>query len=57
MSSEQYTCADPESIVRGGPTLNVFCLFLVDEGRYDSNASKRGPSLARQRNGVSLPSQ
>ena len=30
-------CADPESFVRGGPTLTGFfcCCFLVDEGRKD----------------------
>ena len=35
-----------------------FFILLVDEGRYDPNTSKNGPSSARQRkrhlNGVSL---
>ena len=39
-------CADPESYVRGGPTL----IFLVDEGREDQNTTIGGPSSARQRN-------
>ena len=40
--------ADPESFVRGGPTLTgffcvVFCLFfLVDEGREDQNTTLAG---------------
>ena len=34
-------CADPENFVRGGPTLMCFlCVFLVDEGREDKNATK-----------------
>ena len=40
------TCADPESFVRGGPTLTAF-FFLVDEGREDQNNTKSEPSLAR----------
>ena len=35
-SASGYTpCADPESVVRGGPTLTTFLFvcFLVDEGR------------------------
>ena len=43
-------CADPESFVRGGPTLNNFdnVLFLVDEGREDPNTthSSIGAGLA-----------
>ena len=32
----QDPCADPESFVRGGPTLTMhFSFFLVDEGRKD----------------------
>ena len=27
------SCADPENFVMGGPTLTVFCVILVDEGR------------------------
>ena len=33
-------CADPESFVRGGPTLIT---FLVDEGREDLNSTISGP--------------
>ena len=35
-----YSCADPESFVRGGPTLITF-FFLVDERRKDPNFTKR----------------
>ena len=41
------TCADPESIVRGGPTLTRF--FLIDEGREDPNTTISVPLTARQR--------
>ena len=41
---EVQPCADPESYVRGGPTL----IFLVDEGREDQNTNIGGPSSARQ---------
>ena len=44
------TCLDPESYVRGGPTLTLF--FLVDEGREDQNTTISGPSLARQQNAI-----
>ena len=30
--SPEIPCADPESFVRGGPTLTVFICFLVGEG-------------------------
>ena len=40
------SCADPESFVRGGPTLTT---FLIDEGRDDPNTTLIGPSLASQR--------
>ena len=43
---EVQPCADPESYVRGGPTL----IFLVDEGREDQNTTIGGTSSARQRN-------
>ena len=39
-------CADPESFVRGGPTLSLF--FLVDEGKEDPNTTISGPSSAQQ---------
>ena len=50
------TCADPETIVRGGPTLTtffvfVFVFFLV-ERRDDPNATRSGPSSARQRKAI-----
>ena len=32
-------------------------VFLVDEGREDPNTTKSGPSLARQRNAISLAGQ
>ena len=39
---EVQPCADPESYVRGCPTL----IFLVDEGREDQNTTIGGPSSA-----------
>ena len=39
-------CADPESFVRGGPTLTTVFFFLVDEERDDPNTTISGPSLA-----------
>ena len=48
----QDTCADPDSFVRGGPTLTI---VLVDEGREDPNTSISGPSSARQRNAILSP--
>ena len=49
------SCADPESFVRGGPTLTTFfflLFFLVDEGREDPSTTISGPSSARQRNAI-----
>ena len=45
-------CADPESFVRGGPTMTTSFLFfvLVDEGREDLNTTISGPSSALQQN-------
>ena len=40
---EVQPCADPESYVRGGPTL----IFLVDEGREDQNTTIGGPIMAQ----------
>ena len=37
-------CADPESFVRGGPT--VTGVFFVDEGRRDPNTTISVPSTA-----------
>ena len=50
--------ADPESFVKGDPTLTTF-VFKVDggRGREDPSPTLSGPSSARQRNaikGVSL---
>ena len=36
--------ADPESFVKGGPTLTTFWGFLVEEGRKDQNTTISGPS-------------
>ena len=38
--------ADPESFIRGGPTLITFISFLVDERRDDPNTTKSGSSSA-----------
>ena len=43
-------CADPESFVRGSPTLTRFC----SEGREDPSTTISGPSSARQRNAIKL---
>ena len=55
--STYITCADPESFVRGGPTLTfffflLFFFFLVDESREDPSTTISGPSEARQRNAI-----
>ena len=42
--------ADPESFVRGGPSL--ITLFLVVEDIEDPNITINGPSSARQRNAI-----
>ena len=51
------TCADPDSFVRGGPTLTTF-FYLVDEGRKDLNTTLNVQSLdppaKRHLNGVLL---
>ena len=43
---EVQPCADPESYVRGGPTLTL-TFFLVDEGREDQNTTIGGPIMAQ----------
>ena len=49
------TCADPDSFVRGGPTLTTFCcVFLVDEGRENPNTTISGSLSTRQRNAIKL---
>ena len=40
----KYTSADPDSIVRGGPTLTT--CFLIDGGRGDSNTTISMPIMA-----------
>ena len=52
MERKSLSCADPESFVRGGPTLTAFFFFLVDEGRDSTNTTISRPSLARQRNAI-----
>ena len=50
-----FPCADPESFVRGGPTVTTFFFsffFIFDEGRKDPSNTISGPSLARQRNAI-----
>ena len=46
-------CGDPESFVRGGPTLTVF-FFYIDEGMEDLNTTISRPSLAHQRNAIKM---
>ena len=48
------TCADPESFVKGDPTLTTF-VFKVDRGREDPSPTLSGPSSARQRNAFETP--
>ena len=36
-SASSESSVDPETFVRGGPTLTFFLLFLFDEGREDPN--------------------
>ena len=43
-------CADPESFVRGGPTLIRF--VLVNEGIEDPNTTKSDSLSARQRSAI-----
>ena len=46
-------CADPESYVRGGPTLTLFfTLEKLDEGSKNLNTPFSGPSTARLRNPI-----
>ena len=45
-----YSCADPESFVRGGPILMGF--FLVCKGRDDLNTTISGPSSPCQQNAI-----
>ena len=43
---------DPESFVRGGPTLPTYFFFKFDEGRKDPNTTINGPSSVGQRNAI-----
>ena len=45
-------CADPESFARGVPTL--LTMFIFDEGREDSNSTRRGPFRWRADDGPTL---
>ena len=45
---QHVTYVNPESFVRGVPTLTFFVVFLVDEGREDPNTTLSGTLLARQ---------
>ena len=38
-------CGDPESYVRGGPTLTTFIIILVDKGREDPSTTISGLCL------------
>ena len=51
--SDTNPCADPESFVRRGSTLTFLFVFFV-EGMEDRNATKSGPSSARQRNAIEM---
>ena len=44
----KYTSADPDSIVRGGPTLTT--CFFNRWGQGDSNTTISMPIMARKRN-------
>ena len=52
------TCLDAERFVRGVQLRQrflfvfLFCFFLADEGREDSNTTMSVPSSARQRNAI-----
>ena len=50
------TCADPESFVRGGPTLTVFFFQIMRErgSKYHLELVIMGPPAKRHLNGVSL---
>ena len=44
------TCADPESFVKGGPTLTTF----IRGDRIQTNTTKSGTSSARQQNAIKM---
>ena len=47
------SCADPESFVRGSPTLTTFFFFLFFFVFFkDPSTTISGPSSARQRNAI-----
>ena len=52
----QNSCADPESFVRGGPTLTPFFFGWWGKGgsKYYYKRANNGPSAKRHINGVSL---
>ena len=45
------SCADPESFIRGGPTLTT---FSFSRGREAQNTIIRGPTSAHQRNAIKM---
>ena len=50
-----HACMDPESYVRGGPTLTTFFFSLMrggGGGGKDPNTTFSGPSTPRQRNAI-----
>ena len=46
-----FSCADPESFVRGGPNLT---LFLVDERIENPNTAINRSSSTRQQNAIEM---
>ena len=48
---DKDTCADPESFVRGGPTLTTFFSLVYEERAYPDTTIS-GPSPAHQRNAI-----
>ena len=50
--SGSTSCQDPESFVRGDPTLSTFFFYIIDEGREDLSTIISGPSSARQQNAI-----
>ena len=53
--AESFPCADPESFVRGGPTLTIFFFFFFFffyEGRENPITSISGPLTACQGNAI-----
>ena len=47
------SCADPESFVRGGPTL-LMLFFFIFLGREYRSSVNSGPIMTRQRNAIKM---